>query len=94
MVNGDEIHDPGRGLSPSRAQANPRPRWQLRLQFWEAWAVESRAKAGVCRPSRACTTLSEINILNKKQNVKGLFICDIGMTQTCGNIILVNGGKT
>ena len=22
----DEIHDPGRGLSPSRAQANPRPR--------------------------------------------------------------------
>ena len=78
-VGGEETKDsgetclyfhPGCGLSPSRAQANPRPCWWLRFQFWEAWAVESWAKARVCRPSWACTTLVKIDTSLKRPSLK------------------------
>jgi len=53
-----------RGLSPSWAQAGPRP-WKQQLQSRQAWALLSWALAGAFRPSQASTTLISKSHKNK-----------------------------
>jgi len=53
------------GLSPGQTQADPRPYKQLRLQYLQAWALQSQALAGAFRPSQASTSLWEQGACSK-----------------------------